>query len=294
MSASAAVVRRVVDDRMFLRALDEQYRQRMKRHERSELLACARTVALALDVRGADVPIEGYYAEHDELTEYFRLMRALQGVGVSRAPIVEHLAEYRRLRDVVTSPLFGMPASEGMLFPTGRDSLSRALEHTRPSWTIDRLTAAAREIARASDDYSLVALASLAGDPVMLAALGESVVLYTQVVKLCAGPRLEPTYVWAVRDDLAARAARFVTTFNSLFDENLPDPVPGNAALFWARATTRDIVGRCVRIGRDDRVPPRHYHWAITLDPKLTVVDFWSDEIWTTDRYRREGGPRSL
>lgn len=286
--------RRVIDDRTFLLSLDEMYRERMKRHERSELLACARSVARALDERRAEVPVEGYYAEDEELTEYFRLMRALQGVDESRAPIIEHLAEYRRLRDVVTSPLFGMPVSDDRLFPTASDPLTRALEKTSPRWTIDRVTGAARTIARADDDCSLVGLACVAGDAVMLAALRESVVLYAHLVACMRSDEPDPTYVWAVDDELAARAARFVATFNSLFDENLPTPVSGNAALFWPHDEVGDVVGRCVRIGHDERIPPRHYHWAVALtdDGGLSVVDFWSDEIWTTERYRREGIPR--
>ena len=49
----------------------------MKRHERQELLMCARRVASALHVRHADVPVEGYDAEDAHLTECFNLMRAL-------------------------------------------------------------------------------------------------------------------------------------------------------------------------------------------------------------------------
>jgi hypothetical protein len=62
----------IVDNRVFLLGLDNHYRELMKDHEREELLLCARRVAAALQVKPADVPVEGYYAEHPKLTEYFR------------------------------------------------------------------------------------------------------------------------------------------------------------------------------------------------------------------------------
>jgi len=60
----------VVDDRVFLLGLDQLYREAMKWHERGELLTCARRVAATLGVSPADVPIEGYYGEDEDLAEY--------------------------------------------------------------------------------------------------------------------------------------------------------------------------------------------------------------------------------
>lgn len=53
----------VVDNRVFLLGLDQLYRERVKRHESTELLTCARAVAARLNVAPAAVPIEGYYTE---------------------------------------------------------------------------------------------------------------------------------------------------------------------------------------------------------------------------------------
>ena len=47
----------VVNNRVFLLGLDALYRKAMKRHERVELLICARKVAGALRIRPADVPV---------------------------------------------------------------------------------------------------------------------------------------------------------------------------------------------------------------------------------------------
>src|SRR5215470_8676494 len=128
-------MRRVVDNRTFLLGLDKLYREAMKPHERSELLDCARQVAAALQVGPADVPIEGYYTEDARLTEYFRLMRSLQKLGKENVPRVASLDQFQRLRDVTSSPIYGRVVDTDTLLPGGRDSLSQALDDTKPNWS---------------------------------------------------------------------------------------------------------------------------------------------------------------
>ena len=284
--------RRIVDNRVFLLGLDEWYREAMKRHEREELLRCARETAAALSIAPADVPIEGYYSEDAELTAYFRLMRALQDVPTDRASDVAGLAGFQRLRRVAESPIFGPPPLEGTsLLSAGKDALSVALDDTFPEWTVANLTAAAYErAAGSSSDFSLVALAALSRDPVVLTALRESVVLYALAVG-GSSMRVAPEYVWAVDEVIRERAGRFVETFNDLFGEHLPRPVPENAEAFWNVSGEWKVIGRCVRIGFDDsRRPIRHYHWAIDRDVenRAAVTEFWDTDIWTTARYRAE------
>jgi hypothetical protein len=284
-----AAERRVVDNRVFLLGLDELYREAMKRHERDELLRCARDTAGALAVAPADVPIEGYYSEDEMLTEYFRLMRALQDVPVRRAGEVRDLKGFQRLKEITESPLFGRPIDTERLLAAGSDSLSLALKKTFPDWTVAHLTRVAYEIAAASEDFSLVGLAALSRDAVVLAALRESVVLYAVAVAGAAKMRQELEYIWQVDRIVEERAIRFVGTFNKLFGEAIPQPAAENAEVFWAACGEWKIVGRCVRLGFDDRsTPVRHYHWAIDQDDKynLVVTEFWDTELWTTERYR--------
>jgi hypothetical protein len=281
--------RRVVDNRTFLFGLDELYRELMKRHERDELLRCARETTRALSVPPADVPIEGYYSEDGDLTEYFRLMRALQLVPKNREPEVATLAGFQRIREVTRSPIFGASQEGRYLLPAGRDVLTAALERTFPEWTVGNLTKAAYDRAVESSDFSLVALAALSRDPVVLAALRESVVLYSMPVAGCAAIRREPEYAWEVDPIIQEQATRFVDTFNELFGESLPRPSPGNAAVFWNASDETKVFGRCVRIGFDPSTGVvRHYHWAIRADVgfRLNVEEFWDTEIWTTERYR--------
>jgi hypothetical protein len=286
------IERLVVDNRVFLLGLDELYRESMKTHERGELLICARETANALSVAPADVPIEGYYTEDEGLTEYFRLVRALQGLSSDRSKEVADLKGFQRLRQVTASRIFGNASGSGLL-PGGKDALTIAMESTSPNWSIDRLTQAADEYALSSDDYSLVALAALSRDAVVLAALRESVVLYAMCMAGCSAEPVQYEYVWAVDAVIQSRAIHFVQEFNQLLNESLPLPTAENAKTFWNAADESKLVGRCVRIGFDQTIESiQHYHWAIDYDGEhnLMVKDFWDGELWTTARYRQVNG----
>jgi hypothetical protein len=280
--------KRVVNNRVFLLGLDKLYREAIKQHERGELLRCARRIAKALRVSPADVPVEGYYADDEQLTEYFRLVRALQNVDEGATPSVASLSEFQRLRDVTSAPLYGRPQYTGKLLPAGSDALSQALHDTFPNWTVASLTAAAYIKAGEMDEISLVGLAARVKDAVLLAALRESVVLYAEMVMGAARHPPQPKYVWNVDKDLAQQARRFVDTFNVLFGEKLPPPEPAQVERYWHAYVKNEILGRCVRLGCDDTISPiRHYHWAICrgADGEFAVQEFWNPEVWTTTRY---------
>lgn len=280
--------KRVVNNRVFLLGLDKLYRDAMKRHERGDLLRCARRVAEALRATPADVPVEGYYAEDAQLTEYFRLVRALQVVDVRATSLVDSLSEFKRLLEVTSAPLYGRPQYADKLLPTGRDALTEALIATFPNWTGPSLKAAAYNKALELDEISLVGLAARAQDAVVLTAVRESVVLYAEIVTGSLLEPPQPQYVWDVDKDLARSARRFIDTFNMLFGEELPPPDPAQAERYWRAYDDNEILGRCVRLGYDDSVSPiRNYHWAICYgaNGEFAVQEFWKPEVWTTTRY---------
>jgi len=281
----------VVDDRVFMLGLDELYRNAMKSFEIQTLLPCARVVAEKLQVRPANVPIEGYYYETPELEEYFRLMRGLQEVREDRETKVRDLSEFQLMWDLTSSPLYGRPQRKGKLFPVGRDPLSQALRDTRPDWSLERLVKVAYEVALGRDDYSLVGLAARTQDAVILTAVRESVVLYAEVV--CLGVPTEPEfrYEWCVDGALADAANRFIETFDHFVPGALPMAEAANAEEYFKAYTDNEIIGRCVRIGRTPD-GTRHYHWAIAVERfspegfELSVDEFWDKELWTTEHYR--------
>ena len=282
---------RVVDDRVFLRGLDALYRKAMRRHEAGELLVCARKLCDVLRIEPATGPVEGYYVEEPALTEYFQRVRALQAVGREKRDRVGTLQAFQRLEAVTSSPLFGKPAGGASLLPAGVDPLSTAMRLTAMEhWRVAGLVSAAQQIARSGDDFSLVGLAAFSGDAVLLAGLRETAVLYAELARGAPIKREQFTYEWRVDAELAARANRFVTTFHALFQEQLPGAEAGNAQQFWDAGSKSELEGRCVRIGVDDRVQGGlNYHWAICRDDdgRDRVHEFWSPELWTTDRFKK-------
>jgi hypothetical protein len=284
-----------VDDRVFLLGLDELYREAIKPHEREALLDCARRVSSDLRVSPSDVSIEGYYIEDEALTEYFRLIRALRAEPPDRRQELADTSSLDRLQEVTSSKIYGRTTIGEKLLPAGSDPLSEALEKTIPNWTVKNLTQTAYECAKNSDDYSLVALAALSQDPIVLTALRESVVLYAVPVPLAAfTDEPEYVYVWSVDPIIEERAKKFVTTFNELFNERLPAPDAANAAFFYNASDLWSVLGRCVRLGYDDSVDPvRHYHWGIKRgeDFNLRVEEFWDTVLWTTEQYSKLQNP---
>ena len=284
---------RTVTDQVLLLGLDHLYRARMKHHESSELLACANEVADALALPPSHEPVEGYYTESQQLATYFRLMRALQSAGEHLRSEVASLAGYRRLVEVTSSPIFGVPVRDDRLLHKSRDSLFDALDQTPVSdWTVTSLMAAAVEIASSSDDCSLVALAVLSHDAALVTALRETMVLYAAPAFGAARHPPTPRYIWEVGKELARRAEVFVDRFNSLFTDDLPRPRPDNAARLWSAHNEAVVAGRCVRIGLDDSTKPvRHYHWAVSGAWKEKVLryevhEFWDTILWTSEAYR--------
>ncbi|AZZ92244.1 hypothetical protein EUZ85_16535 [Hahella sp. KA22] len=280
----------IVDNRTLILALDELYRQRMQSFEVNTLLPAAKTVAKVLDVEPCSGPVEGYYAETEALTEYFQIMRALQQQGARSAEKVEEMPEFHQLLEVCNAAIYGAGADSSGLLPSRRDPLYYALNALPPDeWALAALTELAANIAREKDDYSLVGIASLSQEPLLITALRESCVLYAAIAALCAPdePQERYHYIWKVDKEIADACNRFISEFNALTQSDLLPATEDNAEYFYDAAQDANITGRCVRIGYDDSVyPTRHYHWAI--NDRRKVEEFWSDELWTTERYCNE------
>lgn len=212
---------RIIDNRVFLLGLDDLFRTAIKRHEASELLDCARIVAAALSVDPVRVPIEGYYHESEKLAEYFLLMRALQKVHASREAEVAEIAAFQRLKGITSSPIFGIVGDDESLFPGAIDPLYTALSRLDTStWDIPTITAECHAAASASNDFSLVALAALSNDPVVITATRESVVLYAMLATRAA-LRSEPRYEWQVDPAITERAVAFDRYRNEVIGHRL-------------------------------------------------------------------------
>lgn len=279
-----------VDHRVLLLGLDGLYRDAMKAFEASVLLSCAQRLTKELGVQALDVPVEGYYTESPQLTEYFKLMRSLQGVEEEKESRVKHLPEFQLLWRITNSPMYGRPQRWGKLLPVGRDPLSEALWSVDPSdWNPVTLVEAAYNAAMEYDDYSLVGLAARIKDALVIAALRESVVLYAEPTPVGIFIEPEYEYEWRVGPELERAANRFIEAFNGFVPGALPKAEPGNAERFYRAYGKQYIVGRCVYLGSETTAGP-YYHWAIRLETtgQLVLDDFWNGELWTTERYRQQ------
>jgi hypothetical protein len=284
------VITKIVDNRVLILALDYLYRENMKKYETDKLLDKSRQLIKMLSLSIVDVPIEGYYHESEELKEYFLNVRTLQQCPLERKNEVEHVDAFQLLSKVTASEIYGKGKSNGFL-PQRLDPLFYALQNIPVNrWSVESITSEAQSISMDNDDISLVGIAASINDSVVLAALRESVALYGAVAAGCAMIPPKIVYKWDVDSELQCKVNRFIKIFNELSSGNIKEANPENVEYFYEAFEGNEIVGRCIYIGYDDtKKPVEKYHWAIKYEGgKVIVDDFWSEELWTTERYQDE------
>jgi hypothetical protein len=272
----------VVDDRAFVIGLSELFRQEMKSYEVGHLLPLAETACIDLDLSPANVTVEGYYTESDELERFFQLIRALQDIEVHKVSDGTTKTAIFRLREVLTSPAMGRVESNDILLPRTTSPFGEALQ-ILSNWSIDGLCQEAKKLVR-KDDSGLVAVAAAAGDPVCLCAARESMALVADVELAEMQP---PEFTWGVSKGVAEVAVRFVSCLANATGIILPEPISTFSHLYGQAARDAELIGRCVLIGELFGNPYPYYHWYIdSQNGQLRVKDFWSSSIWTTGRLR--------
>jgi hypothetical protein len=281
------VITKTFDNRALVLALDYLYRENMKLFETDILLLESRKLLEKLSLTAIDVPVEGYYHESEELKEYFLNIRTLQQCPLERKQEVESLESYQHISKVMSSVIFGSGKSNGFL-PQRLDPLFYALKKISVgNWTVETITLEANSISIETDDISLVGIAASINDAVVLTAVRESVALYGAVAVGCA--MIPPTFVykWSVDAGLQNKVNRFIRTFNELTSGAIKLAEPENIEYFYEAFEENEIMGRCIYIGYDDTKDPiKRYHWAIKYEEGSAIVDdFWSEELWTTERY---------
>ncbi|PHS19001.1 MAG: hypothetical protein COA78_01155 [Blastopirellula sp.] len=280
---------KIVDDDTFLLALDVFFREGMKQIESSELLVCAESISRELSLDPSTCPIEGYYHETPELSQYFRLMRSIQEVEKNREREISDTRSFERLKQVSSSSIFGIcDDRDDLLLPRRRDVVAYALLDLAPEWKLQEVLERARDVS-SPDDYSLVGMACRFGSPYVVAALRETVALYAAMMPGCAW---EIEYRWEVSSELETLANQFIEAASIDIGFEIPKANSENAPHYFEKGTGSDILGRCIAIGYNDAESPQlYYHWAIRLilaDGKPDVEEFWDEQLWTTERYSVE------
>lgn len=273
----------VVDDRTFVVGLCELFREHMKVYEVATLLPLAESACKALDLSPAMVPIEGYYAESAELERFFRLIRAMQLAEMRELPAGPGASAIRQLRKVYGSPAMGRVAQNQNVLPRTDSPFGEALG-ILADWSIDGVSRLAQRLVR-DDDCGLIALAAASGDPLALCVARETLALSGLIMQMEADL---PQFVWAVSGHVASVAARFVAALAEATGIMLPAPDAQSAHLYGQAGKDAALVGRCIWIGERVGNPYPFYHWWIdSQNGLLTVKDFWSSEVWTTDVVRQ-------
>lgn len=273
----------IVGDRLFVVGLCELFRQEMKVYEATTLLPLAETACRAFGLSPAPVPVEGYYSESQELSRFFRLVRALQVTELRSASPGSAHESVRRLRGVFYSPAMGRAEENGRVLPRNSSPFGEALR-TTADWSVEGLSLRSQRLVR-DDDAGLVAVASATGDAVAICVARESVAL-TAEVELAEVET--PRFTWAVSPRVAEIAGRFVSALAEVTGLVLPAARPSSAGIYGQAARDADLINRCILVGERPDVAYPLYHWYIEASKgEPRVKDFWSTALWTTHSLRR-------
>ena len=268
----------LVTDRLFIIGLTELFRRQMKDHEINTLLPLAQKVCSILGLTPVNIPLEGYYADSPTLSQYFRLIRALQMAPSSEARKVSSTDAFRRLLAAYQSPAMGRIEDTPFLFPRTTSPLGEALKEPH-TWSIQGLTQRSQQLIRDSD-AGLIAVACASADPVAICVARETMALAADVEFADLEP---PRFLWKVSRDVAEVARRFITATAVSFGFTLPDPVEASAPVYGAASAGLDLAGRCILIGEHPGSEYGRYHWYLSgQDTGMVVIDFWSLATWTT------------
>ncbi len=310
----------VIDDIQYFRALESEVRDGMKSFEIS-LLPVAEQAVKDSGFSVGTYPVEGYYHEKPELTQYFNCIRTLQGnYTTTITPAIQHL------HNVYTHPIFGLkqgmrtainqtdvyyPQLNPVTISPVVDPVTVATQrlappHKLPDWTTESIIQEAEKIPKG---ICLVGLALLVDelhkekgkyDPVATCAARETTVLSAMkwINITSVGP--ETKIDWRVSPKVEAYGKEVVNGYNDLITEYsmMVKRSQGSksAQRIVRQMTPKNVesvlkhapdMRRCVNLCADDRVG--FYHWAIQeKNGRYHVVDFYAPQIVTTKEYQND------
>jgi hypothetical protein len=299
-----------VDNLTFVRIVDKQVRDAMQKVE-VKLLPDAKR---ALEYTGIPLqqhPVEGYYGKSQELTEYFNIIRSLQ---LNFSNKINDSVE--KLHGFYSSNAFGIGQtvrtainSEGVWYPDEKpavisprvDPLTVAVTKAAKSPATVHNDLTIENVTRILEDVEigecLVGLGSLADkierrrthdyNPVATTLTRETTVLSAYVPTLRGLPQ------YKVSSEVEKQGNVVINAYNELFEIFGFKERIENVTEESAFRLNHDLpeMNRCVRIFNLElpTEKPEFYHWAIGReDYKPKVVDFWRNEIVTTDMFEEK------
>ena len=287
------IIEHIVGDFELILGLDSFYRNKMKKYE-EKLLPLIREILNKLNKSPEKFLVEGYYYETEKLTEYFNCIKTLKQVPIIHQKKIKKLPGYKKIIQLYCSGLYGEYKFDKNILPTVKDAIYYTLE-TLPvnKWNKDNILDTAYEIIKDTNNYSIINLGIILKNPVIITALRESVVLYSEFICTGAPPPIIyiHKYIWNVSKNIENMANIIIEIFNGICPYKIPEAIESNAELYYYEYTENKIDSRCVRIGFDD-LSNKNYHWAIknikNMANKYKFIDFWDSELWTTEKLKND------
>jgi hypothetical protein len=280
----------IVGDFELILGLDSFYRNQMKEYETKVLLPLIIQIFQKLNISQKEYPIEGYYYESDELKNYFNYIKTLQQVSIKRKEDLQDMSGYKKLTELFCSGLYGKYEYKDNILPQTKDPIYYALESLPiEKWNVENIMNTANTIINDTDNTTIVGLGVLLKNPIIVTALRESVVLYSDFY--CTGApdfsiKYINKYIWNVSKEIENLANKIIEIFNEICPYKIPKAIEKNAEIYYDEFTSNPIDLRCVRIGHDN-FSGRNFHWAIKNQEYLTsnykFIEFWDTKLWTTE-----------
>jgi len=281
----------IVSDFELILGLESFYRRHMKIYETKDLLPLVVALFEKLGIsQPEEYPIEGYYYESEELKTYFKYIKTLKEVPIERKDVLQDMLGYKKLTELFCSGLYGKYEYVGAILPSVKDPLYYALDSLSvENWNVKNILNTAYTIINDIGNTTIIGLGIMIKNPVIVTALRESTVLYSDVP--CLGMpdftiKYVNKYIWNVSKEVEKLANMLIETFNGICPYKIPMAIEKNAEKYYDEFSSNPVDLRCVRIGSD--VSSRHYHWAIKKQEHPTsnykFAEFWDENLWTTEK----------
>lgn len=298
----------------FYRRFEASVRENMKKAE-TEVLPTAKQAIKDARIKPADCPIEGYYYETPELTEYFKIIRALQNSDNYNSTITESI---RKLHDFYSSDALGFEQA----YPTAINPKARYTDE-KPviiSGRIEQITIAVEKLTNklpleiikkilnkknvCDNLFEMPLHKNLGGLALLIdkiehekqkdtyepfcATLSAETTSLSRALAPAAGCAPPERGDFQVSPEVVRQAKIVGYAYNKLFkNSGIKTEIAWEYSNFWDAELPvyNDFLPPTIRCARlfswDKQEPHEHYHW-ITQEYNTKVEEKWAPNIITT------------
>lgn len=283
---------KLITDVEYFWMLDNQIRVKMQKFETDICYPKAKTLLTNSNINIEELkkyPIEGYYTNSPELSQYFTILRNLQHNEEVYKKVIQ-CAELEFLQRVCHRDLFGIidPKNRNKDAPLQRryDLVTLAMEDPqlfdlnspRP-WTISSIMTGCN--IWYANRTNLVELAVLIGKPELVCAGAETNSAYRMIAAVSGACGIAPIieYKWKVSPDVELLGSKIVEEYNNLLEGFYiitPSIYNCNGLNSIPVLPRVSVMGYILETNQ-------YYHWI--LDWNGTLTDVYSQTIITTNSF---------